>query len=64
MRQGFLLYETDKRKIQENREILARKLQAGKWTRSLGPGSVYTHDADVHVVGHAGILIPKIKLPG
>ena len=54
-------YETDKRKTQENHQILAHKLQADKRARSLVHRDVYTNDADLCVVGDPGLLIPKSK---
>jgi hypothetical protein len=58
-----VFYETDKRKTQENHQILAHKLQAVKRARSLVHRDVYTPDADLCLVGNPGILIPKSK-PG
>jgi len=40
MGKAIVFYETDKRKIQEKREILAHNLPAGKRTRSLDHGDV------------------------
>jgi hypothetical protein len=51
-----VLYETDKRKIRENREILAHQIQAGKRARPLLPGDVHCPDAGLHVVGFPGTL--------
>lgn len=59
--QGILFYEIDKRKADENRKVLAYKLEAGKRTRSHVLGYVYYCDADVCVVGYRRLLIPKSK---
>lgn len=61
IRQASVFYETDKGKTQENHEILAHKLPAGKRTRSLVHRDVYSNDADLCVVGDPGLLIPKSK---
>jgi len=50
-------YETDRRKIQENGEILADQLQAGKRTRPLDPGFVWSGDPRLRLVADPGILI-------
>ena len=53
---GIIFYETNRRKIQENCEILANQLQAGKRTRSFVPGSICSIDAGLYVVGYPNIL--------
>ena len=51
-----MTYEATRRKIQEIREILARTLPAGKWTRPPVPGYVGRNGARLRVVGSRGIL--------
>lgn len=55
--------ETNKRKIQENDEVLSCKLQAGGQTRSIAYRYVCSGDARLHMVGNPDILIRKSKLP-
>jgi hypothetical protein len=57
-----LFYETDKRKIQEDREILAHQLQAGQRKRSFVYGYVYSGGAGVRMVGTPRTLTPNSKL--
>ncbi len=54
-----MFYEKNQGKSQENCEVLARKLRAGKCTRAPVGGCVYTYSADVRMVGHPGDLIQK-----
>ena len=49
--------EPDKRKIQEDRKILARPVPAGERGRAHVGGVVCSGGAGVCLVGHAGILI-------
>ena len=51
-----MFYETGKRKIQEDRKILARSIPAGKRERAYVCRVVCSGDAGVYVVGNAGIL--------
>jgi hypothetical protein len=53
---AILLYETDRRKIQEDREILAYQFQASQRTRSLVHMSVCLIAAGLRVVGYPDIL--------
>ena len=53
---GIIFYETNRRKIQENREILAYQLQAGKRTGSLVLGFICSIDAGLYMVGYLDVL--------
>jgi hypothetical protein len=50
------IYETDTRKSQENREILAHQFQAGKRTGSFVYRSFCFIDAGLCLVGHPDLL--------
>jgi hypothetical protein len=52
-----MLYETDKRETQENREILVYKLPTNTRTRSPIHGFVCCGNAGLCLVGCAGIVI-------
>jgi hypothetical protein len=57
------IYETDTRKSQENREILAHQFQAGKRTGSFVYRSFCFIDADLCLVGYPHILsLPTLNL--
>jgi hypothetical protein len=65
-RAGFILkncvdyqYETNKRKIQENHEVLSGKLQTVRQTTSIVYGYVCSGDHRLYLVGNPGALIPK-----
>jgi hypothetical protein len=59
---AILIYETDKGKIQENSEVLARKLQAGKQNRSFADGYECSCYAGLHLVGSHRPLIRSSHL--
>jgi hypothetical protein len=61
MGKAVVFYETDRRKIQENCEILAHQLQAGQRTRSLDHGFVELGSTRLRVVGYSGSLMHKDK---
>ena len=50
------LYETDKRKVQKDRKILVRKLQADKRKRPSFYGYVRSCDVGIYLVGSPGTL--------
>ena len=52
-----MFYETGKRKIQEDRKILAHQIPAGERERAYVCRLVCYDDAGLCVVGNAGILI-------
>jgi hypothetical protein len=52
-----MFYETDKRKIQADRKILAHQIPAGERERARVCRYVCSDDAGLYVVGNAGILI-------
>ena len=56
MQKAIVFYESDKRKIQEICEILARKLYAGKRARSHVHRHVCSTHAGLRVVGYPRIL--------
>lgn len=64
MGKALVFYETGKRKIQEDGEVLACQLQAGEWNGSFGYGYVYSLCAGLRMVGDPPTLNPKGRVLG